>query len=87
VVDSASGEAPPPPELRIAWQCERWNCLPDAGGYLDQDFVTVTRMTALSNVYNAVVRIKSLTGKNIHKLTDSERRILRVLKDEGIIFT
>lgn len=83
---AATGHGAPPADLLLAWQCERWNTLPEAGGYMDQDYRTVYRMTALANMHRAVVRIKSLSGKDIHKLTDGERRILRALMDNGILF-
>lgn len=82
ITDNAS----PPAELKLAWQCKRWNALPEDGNLLGQDYVTMRRMTTLENVYNAVTRIKSLKGKNIHQLTDGERMILRFLMDEGLLF-
>lgn len=78
-------KTPPPAELTLAWQCERWRTLPEGGGLYNQDFRTMSLMTSLSNVYHAVSRIHEL-GKNIHKLTDAERRILKILMDEGLMF-
>lgn len=80
------GDAAPPPELRLAWECERWHCLPDTGAYLEQDYKLLTRMTALSNMYNAYSRYRNAQGKQIHSLTTSERKILRYLKDIGVLF-
>lgn len=86
VVECITDNAPPPAELTLAWQCERWHTLPDGGGYLDQDYRRVFLMTALANVHIAVTRARNLKGKDIHKLTDSERLILRSLMDNGILF-
>lgn len=85
-MDCANHGAPPPSELRLAWGCKRWNAQPEAGGYLDQDFVLDMRMTAVSNIYDALTRMRNLPGKDIHKLTENERRILRGLIDLGMIF-
>ncbi len=80
------GEAAAPPDLRIAWDCQRYHCLPDAGGYLDQDYRTMTRMTSLSNIYNAYAHYRNAQGSQIHGLSEGERRILRWLKDAGVLF-
>jgi hypothetical protein len=85
-VDCAEGHGPPPFELSVAWGCERWQVLPDAGGYMDQDYVLLSRMSALANVYNVIQRMKNLHGSRIHELTDNERRIARVLIDLGLMF-
>lgn len=83
-VEAAEGRGSPPPELQMAWRCERWNALPDAGGIYDQDAQLMTRMDALQNVYKTVTRVRSMKGEQIHQLTDHERRLLRALMDEGI---
>lgn len=85
-MDAVGGEASPPPELRLSWSCEKYNCLPDAGGYLDQDFRLMHRMTVLSNVYNAYNTFRNAHGKDIHNLSEATRRVLRRLKDMGLIF-
>ena len=86
VVECALDNAPSPIELRLAWQCERWNTLPDDGGLYKQDYQTLLRMSFTQNVYNAIVRVKALTGENIHQLTDNERKILKMLMDNGFMF-
>lgn len=86
VVDYAYGEDSPPPELKLSWQCERYHCLPDTGAYLDQDYQLMVRMTALSNINSVISKWKNLQGKDIHSLTDSDRRVLRALKDMGVMF-
>ena len=86
MVEHITEQTPAPPELRLAWQCERWNTLPDNGNLYAQDYLTMQRMTITTNIYNAVMRIKSLKGKEIHKLSDNDRRILRMLMDQGLLF-
>ena len=86
VVECVTENAPPPADLKLAWQCERWHTLPDDGGLYAQDYQTMTRMTALNTVYSAVIKIKSLKGTQIHTLSDGERRILRMLMDNGFLF-
>ena len=86
VVDCIYDGAPSPAELRLSWQCERFHCLPDSGAYLDQDYELITRMTALSNIYSVVHKWLNLEGKQVHSLSDSERKILRSLKDMGVMF-
>jgi len=86
-VDCAQDEDEPPPvELRLAWMCERWNTLPKDGSLYGQDYKTMHRMLVMSNIYNTVQRFKHLQGKDIHKLTSAERKILRDLKDQGLLF-
>lgn len=82
----AVDDKPPPPPLRLAWQCERWNTLPEAGGLYVQDARTLFEMNATLSIYNAIFRIKTLKGKNIHQLTDNERKILRMLMDNKLLF-
>lgn len=77
---------PPPFELKVAWECDRWHTLPEAGGYMDQDYQLMQRMSSLANVYNAVSAWFNLTGENIHKMSEQTRRILRYLLDNGISF-
>ena len=85
-MESAYGVGKPPPELKLAWQCERWGALPDKGAYLDQDYVLMSRMTALSNINNTLQRWKNAEGRSVHSLSDGDRRILKWLKDEGLMF-
>jgi hypothetical protein len=78
--------APPPVELRMAWMCERWQTLPEAGGIYNQDYRLMVRMSVLSNVYNAVMAWRTHGGEKIHYLSEQTRMILRRLQDEGIDF-
>jgi len=84
-VIAAEGDGPPPPELRLAWQCQRWGGLPDAGGIYDQDALTLYRMSSLSNVYDTVKKVRSMVGKEIHKMTLRDRRLIKYLRDEGLM--
>lgn len=86
VVECVTDNAPPPVELRLAWQCKNWNTLPDDGGLYAQDYRTMYRMNTLSAIHNAIIRIKSLKGKEIHKLGDNDRLILKMLMDQGLLF-
>jgi len=70
----------------MAWQCERWHCLPDTGALLDQDAQTMFRMAAFMNTYDALTHLRNSTGEQIHSLTTQERGILRILLDMGLIF-
>ena len=83
---AAHGE-PPPPELKLWWWCKDLNTPPEEGGVLDQDEKLMHTMRALDNIYTAVSRFFGLKGDQIHRLTDNERRILRMLKDNGFLFT
>lgn len=85
-VEAVDGDAQPPPELRLAWECDRWHCLPEAGAYLDQDYALMTRMSALTNAYNAYSAYRSAQGAQIHNLSEGTRKILRYLKDIGVLF-
>ena len=87
MVLSFDGESDAPPELLTAWQCERWRCLPEIGGYYDQDYYLMQRMASLSNVYNALNKLRNSRGTAIHNLTEAERKILKHLVDLGLLFS
>lgn len=84
VVRSFDGE-PPPSELITAWEVQRWGTLPEAGGLYDQDYVLMRRMRVLSNIHDAMSAWRNLTGKQIHNLTDSQRKIIRALREDGLL--
>jgi hypothetical protein len=86
VVDCIDNGEPPPAELRLAWDCKFWGTLPDTGAYYDQDYFLLSRMRALSNVYNAVSKLRNSKGTQIHSLTNNERMILKQLVDMGLLF-
>ena len=76
----------PPAELRLAWDCKYWGTLPDAGAYYEQDYFLLARMRTLDNVYSTVSKLRNARGEQIHKLTESERRLLKFLVDIGLLF-
>lgn len=84
-MDAVRGDDPPP-ELKIWWMCKELGTPPNAGGILDQDERLMNTMRTLDTVYSAVYRYANLKGEQIHRLTDSERRVLRQLIDTGVMF-
>jgi hypothetical protein len=50
---AARGDAPKPQELLLALNCKAWNCLPAAGGLMDQPAGLFNRMNVALNVYTA----------------------------------
>ena len=79
-------DAPAPPDLELAWQCERWHCLPDGPSLYEQDAQTMYRMAVLSNIYGSLSRLRNAHGEQIHYLSDQDRNILGTLKRLGFIF-
>lgn len=86
MVAFADGEGPPPAELRLARWCERFQCLPSAGGLYEQEYRTVFLMSVLDGIHRAVSKLRNAHGADIHKLTDSERAALKILVDMGLLF-
>lgn len=85
-MDSVEESAPSPPELDMAFMVEKYHALPDAGGLYEQDARLMRRMSGVMNIYKALSRWRTLTGKQVHQLTEGERKILRLLKDMGLLF-
>ena len=85
-VQLEDGKPPPPRELVLSWQLERFQALPDAGGYLDQDAGLMYRIIAVSNIYDVLCKYRNSQGAQIHALSDSDRSMLRFLKDQGLYF-
>jgi hypothetical protein len=83
-VAAVDENASPPPELRLGWNCERWQTLPDAGGIHDQEYQLVQSMNASLNVYHALRKYRNAKGAEIHNLNDQERSILHALMTEDI---
>lgn len=50
----ADGNAPPPPELELAWQMEVYHALPERGGLRDQVAGELRRCNAASNAYRTM---------------------------------
>jgi hypothetical protein len=40
------GQGEPPPALALAWRCQKWNTLPEAGGLFDQPLRVMRAMEA-----------------------------------------
>lgn len=72
--------APPPKELVLAWDMERWTALPDKGGLLDQDAGLMQKSRILLTVHRVVSKLRNMKGDEIHKLTTSDRRVIGSLK-------
>lgn len=70
----------------MAWHCERWHCLPEGGGMMDQDYRMMREMAACANVYNALSRLRNALGEQIHQLSDNDREILGLLVRLGLLF-
>lgn len=80
------GDGDQPPELTLALMCQKWNTLPDAGGLYDQDARIMKQMSGVLTIHGVLHRWRTLTGKQIHQLTEGERRVLRMLKDMRLLF-
>lgn len=76
---------PPPPELQTAWDVRTWGALPEAGGLYDQDYVLLRRMTALLGYHQSLSAFRNMKGKDIHHLSDAQRRVIKYLRGEGMI--
>jgi hypothetical protein len=83
-VECVYSAAPPPMELQLAWMCGDHR-LPDGGGVLDQDAGLMRRLTCCRNIYQVLYRMKHLTGKQIHTMTDNERKLVKALRDGGYL--
>lgn len=81
---AVDGKATPPPELQLAWACQKWNSLPDDGAYLDQDYTLMTRMNALMNIYNAMSTMRSAKGDAIHHLPAAVGKTLAAVQAMGV---
>ena len=74
---------PPPKELILVWDMERWSTLPESGGLLNQDAYVMHISSALQSIYKALSRLKNMKGDQIHDLSESERKIIGNLKRNG----
>ena len=82
-VEYGRGNGQPPPEIELANWCGEHH-LPDAGAILDQDWMTMYRMRTLDNVARLCGHVLTLQGKDIHKLSEHQRQVIRWLMDEGV---
>ena len=74
----------PPDELSLIWACQRYGCLPDDGGYLDQDARLMNTASTLESVYGFVKRWRSKEKPNFADLDEHDRRVFYWLKDMGV---
>lgn len=56
VADYANGKGEPPPELLLILRCRQFSCLPDAGGYNQQDEPTMIKGGTYERVFNFIQR-------------------------------
>lgn len=78
--DGKTIPGPPPHELVLAWRCKEWSTMPRAGGYYDQDYGLMKRMSYVNNVYNALSSLRSMVGKEIHKMGREQRKVIGLLR-------
>lgn len=69
----------------MAWDVKTWGSLPDAGGLNDQDYVLLRRMKVLLGYHDSLSSFRNLKGKSIHQMSDQQRRVVKHLRDEGMI--
>ena len=82
-VDNAN----PPPELDILWRCHEFGCLPEVGGYLDQDVRLMRIGSAAVKIYSFLARNRE-GGKSINyaELNTADRRTFDMLRKLEIKF-
>jgi len=85
-VNAAKDNEVPPPELLLAWQCNRFGCLPEAGGYNDQDVIIMERMGVYDKIYNFEKRWRSMEKRDYATLSENDRAMFMLLKNQGIKF-
>lgn len=51
----ATDKGPPPRQLALAWRCREYHSLPEVGGLRDQLAGDLELMSALNNIYRAVL--------------------------------
>lgn len=85
MVDFIDDDQPPPSILETAFLCRKWNSLPEAGAVYDQDYGTITRMSAVLNVYDTVSKLRRAKGDQIHQLSASQLRLIEWLRENRMI--
>ena len=65
---AARGKGEPPPMLQLAWFCGD-SLLPDSGGVMDQDWITMRQMSVLANIY----RVKQAAPSALMSITVPSR--------------
>jgi len=70
--------------LSLAWDCQQYNALPDAGGMLDQDYGLMERMKALNAIHKSFAMWRGARGAEIHNLPAWVGQNIAYLLDIGI---
>lgn len=84
MADAVDGKGPPPPELELYWNCQRYNTQPDSGAMLDQDYGLITRMNTLDGIYTSLDQWRNAKGDAIHRLSSRTRAYIAYLIELGI---
>ena len=71
----------PPRELENAFICERYHCLPHAGGLYDQPAGMLHRMSYLKNVYEAHRMLHDAKGNEKAKFWTEHPEAGRIIRD------
>ena len=85
VVASINGKEDPPPVLRLSWMSRKYSALPEAGGVLDQEYAMLHKMDIVSNVHDALSRLRGFKGDAIHGMSAGDRRLIKSLRDMGLV--
>lgn len=75
----ARDNEPAPPELKLAWQAQRWNALPEPGGLLDQPAGLLNRMATAASVYNAFKTLQQSAGQ-IVALANNNPQVIQIVR-------
>ena len=85
VVASIDGKEDPPPVLRLSWLSRKYSALPEAGGVMDQEYAMLHKMDVVSNVHDALNRLRGFKGDAIHGMSAGDRRLIKSLRDMDLI--
>ncbi|MGI6730464.1 MAG: hypothetical protein ACOX5F_00995 [Anaerovoracaceae bacterium] len=78
--DAAAGKSPPPFELEVLWMCRQFGCLPEGGGYLDQDARLMGRAVMCEEVYQLVKKWRGMAVKDLTQLNEAEKQLFKWLR-------
>ena len=70
--------------MRLYWQCQRYQALPEPGGLFDQDGGLLERMAALGSAFDAVQHMRGLKGAEIHNMNPGAGRVIMWLESQGV---
>lgn len=66
--------------------CRQFSCLPESGGYLDQDVQLMERAVVCDQVYLLVKKWRGMKTKTYQALTPMERELYKQLHDAKVDF-